>query len=170
MKHMWCSALIALTDLPFFEDYPFSEFFLYISSFASGQPIKLVGNCLFPRMAKEYDCYILLNRITSHCCTLILGVYYNKIPPSFFLTMEPSLKPTQQSGEKTGGAGCPNRADRAGNQDAGGPEWRFKSLAKTVTKSAGYPMISGVGSVEPQLLFGTGIFAHTFESYVAFAW
>ena len=43
--------------------------------------------------------------------------------------------PTQQSGEKTGGAGCPNRA---GNQDAGGPEWRSKawpSMSKIYKKS-----------------------------------
>ena len=100
MKSMWYSNVFALTDLPFFEDYPFSESFLYIRSFATGQPINLVGNCLFPRMSKKYDYYILFNRITSNCCTLILGVYYNKIPPEYFLTMEPSLKPHPAIGRK----------------------------------------------------------------------
>ena len=76
----------------------FSEAFLYIRLCWANH---LVGNCLFPRMAKEYNgCYILLNRITSHCCSLILGVYYNKIPPFILLDHGTFLQTPPSSREK----------------------------------------------------------------------
>lgn len=74
-------------------------------SFATRQSIYLVGNCLFPRMAKEYNgCYILLNRITSNCCILILGVYYNILQqqdtPFIFLDHGTFPQTTPNSREK----------------------------------------------------------------------
>ena len=104
----------------------FSEAFLYIRLCWANH---LVGNCLFPRMSKKYDCYILLNRITSTVIAVRWSSEYTttRYPLNISWPWNLPSNPTQQSGEKTGGAGYPNRADRAGNQDAGGPEWRSKA-------------------------------------------
>ena len=115
----------------------------YIMSFASGQPIYLVGKCLFPRMANEYDYYILLKSIANLYPDPLSTLQQGTVIPPYFFPVRPSLKPPS-SRKKNRRSTLPKQGRKPIRRR---PRVAFKSLAKTVEKSAGYPTTNHRGEL-----------------------